>query len=56
MDNNAPRGHWPLDRVIEVLPGKNGRLHIVKVKKNPHIFAIVILEQTNLLLEFKERD
>jgi hypothetical protein len=32
MDHNAPRGHWPLGRVMELLPGRDGRVRVVKVK------------------------
>lgn len=31
-DNNEPRGNWPLARVIEVCPGSDGRVRVVKVK------------------------
>jgi hypothetical protein len=32
VDRNAPRGHWPLARVLEVFPGRDGRVRVVKVK------------------------
>ncbi len=32
VDHNAPRGQWPLARVIEVMPGRDGRVRTVKVK------------------------
>ena len=28
---NLPRGHWPLGRIIEVFPGKDGHVRIPKV-------------------------
>ena len=30
--NNTPRSHWPLGRVIETFPGKDGITRVVKVK------------------------
>ena len=32
VDNNAPRGQWSLARVLEVFPGEDGRVRVVKVK------------------------
>ncbi|KAK3102031.1 hypothetical protein FSP39_008246 [Pinctada imbricata] len=32
MNPNEPRGHWPLGRVEEVYPGKDGHVRVVKLK------------------------
>ncbi len=32
IDDNAPRGQWPLGRVTEVLPGKNNVVRVARVK------------------------
>ena len=29
---NSPRSHWPLGRIIEVHPGSDGLVRVVKVK------------------------
>ena len=33
--DHAPRSHWPLGRIVEVYPGKDGIVRSVKVK-NPN--------------------
>ena len=30
-DNNTPRGHWPVGRVVRVIPGADGRTRIADV-------------------------
>lgn len=32
LEDNAPRGHWPLGRVIEVIAGKDGVIRAARVK------------------------
>ena len=32
MSPKTPRGHWPLGRVIEVYPGKDGHIRVAKVQ------------------------
>lgn len=32
VNRNAPRGQWPLGRVVEVFPGRDGRVRVVQVK------------------------
>lgn len=32
MDENFPRGQWPLTRVVEVVPSKDGLMRSAKVK------------------------
>ena len=34
MDDTAPRGKWPLGRVISVFPGKDGVVRVVEIKVN----------------------
>ena len=32
MEDNAPRGHWPLGRILQTLPGKDGVVRTARVK------------------------
>ena len=32
MSPDAPRGKWPLGRVLEVYPGEDGRVRVAKVQ------------------------
>ena len=32
LDSNLPRGHWPLGRIVETYPGKDGRTRVAKVQ------------------------
>ena len=32
LDNNLPRGRWPLGRIIETYPGKDGHTRVAKVQ------------------------
>ena len=39
VDQNAPRGQWPLERVEEVFPGQDGRVRVVQVSTRGHKFT-----------------
>lgn len=41
-DDNTPPLNWPLARVIEVLPGKDNRVRVVKIKTKDGIFTRTI--------------
>jgi hypothetical protein len=32
VDPNAARGHWPLGRILEVFPGRDKRIRVVRVR------------------------
>ena len=32
LENNLPRGRWPLGRIKETYPGKDGHTRVVKVQ------------------------
>ena len=32
MSLKIPRGHWPLGRIVEVYPGKDGHVWVAKVQ------------------------
>ena len=38
VDDNVPRGHWNLGRVLEVYPGPDGMVCTVKVKTKDSVF------------------
>ena len=38
VDDNVPRGHWNLGRVLEVYPGPDGMVRTVKVKTKDSVF------------------
>ena len=38
VDDNVPRGHWNLGRVLEVYPGPDGKVRTVKVKTKDSVF------------------
>ena len=38
VDDNVPRGHWNLGRVLEVYPGPDGMIRTVKVKTKDSVF------------------
>ncbi|CAC5374179.1 unnamed protein product [Mytilus coruscus] len=35
---HVPRGHWPLGRIIEVFPGKDGHVRVAKVSLGQTVF------------------
>lgn len=39
MNQNVSRGHWPLVRIIEVFPGKDGHARIAKVRLGENILV-----------------
>ena len=39
VDQNAPRGQWPLGRVEEVFPGRDGQVRVVQVSTRGHKFT-----------------
>ena len=32
MSPNTPRGHWPLGRIVDIYPGKDGHVRVAKVQ------------------------
>ena len=38
VEPNANRGQWPLGRIVEVYPGTDGLIRIVKVKVGKHYY------------------
>ena len=38
IDDNVPRGHWNLGRVLEVYPGLDGMVRTAKVKTKDSVF------------------
>ena len=39
VDESVPRGFWPLARVIEVMPGRDGRVRVCKIKTKNGIYT-----------------
>ena len=39
MESNLPRGKWPLGRMIDIFPGKDGIVRVVKVKKKDGLYV-----------------
>ena len=38
VDPNTARGHWPLGRILEVFPGKDGHVRVVRVRISNQTF------------------
>ena len=38
VDDNVPKGHWNLGRVLEVYPGPDGMIRTFKVKTKDSVF------------------
>ena len=39
VNDNTPRGHWNLGRVLETYPGPNGLVRTVKVKTKDAVYV-----------------
>ena len=44
MEPNIPRAQWPLGRVIECYPGRDGHVRAVKIWKNGHNYVRPIVK------------
>ena len=42
VNDNSPRGHWNLGRVIETYPGLEGLVRTVKVKTKDSVYVCPI--------------
>jgi hypothetical protein len=52
IDVENPRGHWPLGRIVEVFPGADGHVRVVKVRVGSNILKrpitkLCLLEQSD---------
>ena len=58
IDDNAPRGHWPLGRVEETIPGKDGVVRAARVRSSKGkiytrpVVKLIILNSTTEGQEF----
>ena len=50
MSPKTPRGHWPLGRIIEVYPGKDGHVRVAKVQVGKEEFLRPITKLCKLEL------
>ena len=50
MSPKTPRGHWPLGRVVEVYPGKDGHVRVAKVQVGKEQFLRPITKLCQLEL------
>jgi len=53
VDNNSPRGQWPLGRVLRLLPGKDGVVRTAEVKTKTGVYIrpavkLCLLESSDL--------
>lgn len=39
VDQNAPRGEWPMGRIKEVFPGQDGKVRVVQVRVKGHDYT-----------------
>ncbi|CAG2242219.1 unnamed protein product [Mytilus edulis] len=56
MNPNVQRGHWPLGRIIEVFPGKDGHVRVAKVSLGQTVFMRPITKLCPLDIETSEND
>ncbi|CAG2252551.1 unnamed protein product [Mytilus edulis] len=56
MNPNVPRGHWPLGRIIEVFPGKDGHVRVAKVSLGQTVLIRPITKLCPLDIETSEND
>ena len=55
VDSNSPRGHWPLGRILEVLPGADGIVRVAKVYVGKKV-SIRPVNKLCVLLEKESED
>ena len=53
VDNNSPRGKWPVGRIIDLFPGNDGVVCSVRVKTSSSVYTrpvvkLCLLEETNV--------
>lgn len=56
MNPNHPRGHWPLERIIEVFPGKDGHARVANVSLWQYMLVRPISKLCSSDLETGESD
>ena len=56
MNPNLPRGHWPLGRIIEVFPGKDGHVRVAKLLLGQNVLVRPISKLCSLETETCESD
>jgi hypothetical protein len=56
INPNIPRGHWPLGRFIEVVPGKDGHVRIPKVLLGQNVLVRPISKLCSVEIETCESD
>lgn len=39
ISSDSPRGHWPLGRVLDIYPGRDGHVRVVKIKVGHNILT-----------------
>ena len=50
MSPKTPQGHWPLGRIVEVYPGKDGHVRVAKVQVGKEKFLRPITKLCQLEL------
>lgn len=56
MNQNLPRGHWPLGKIVEVFPGHDGHIRVAKVKIGQTVLVRPITKLCPLELDNTEND
>jgi hypothetical protein len=50
-ENNIPLLHWPLARIVEAFPGKDGKIRVITAKTNAGLYKCGVIRVSPLPIE-----